>query len=288
MAHIKIITDSASDIPKYLVDKYNIGYLPICVVMDGKVYHDRYDLDGREYMKSLPEREEIPTTSMVPLELMEKEFRANLDCYDYQIFVTMSAKASGGNNAAHLLKEQIEDEIGHESNIIVLDSEKYSMLFGKDVVKMAELAFNGASLEEIMEAFEKGKKTGNAFFIVDDLKHLQKGGRIKATTALIGGMLGIKPILTINDGLVENIGKERGMQKSLNKIVNMTAEVYDIENKPKIWLANGYADESCNMAIDLLKEKLGDVEIEMFDLGCIIGTHTGPGVIGIIFDMKGE
>ena len=288
MAHIKIITDSASDIPKYLVDKYNIGYLPICVVMDGKVYHDRYDLDGREYMKSLPEREEIPTTSMVPLELMEKEFRANLDCYDYQIFVTMSAKASGGNNAAHLLKEQIEDEIGHESNIIVLDSEKYSMLFGKDVVKMAELAFNGASLEEIMEAFEKGKKTGNAFFIVDDLKHLQKGGRIKATTALIGGMLGIKPILTINDGLVENIGKERGMQKSLNKIVNMTAEVYDIENKPKIWLANGYADESCNMAIDLLKEKLGEVEIEMFDLGCIIGTHTGPGVIGIIFDMKGE
>ena len=288
MAHIKIITDSASDIPKYLVDNYNIGYLPICVVMDGKVYHDRYDLDGREYMKSLPEREEIPTTSMVPLELMEKEFRANLDCYDYQIFVTMSAKASGGNNAAHLLKEQIEDEIGHESNIIVLDSEKYSMLFGKDVVKMAELAFNGASLEEIMEAFEKGKKTGNAFFIVDDLKHLQKGGRIKATTALIGGMLGIKPILTINDGLVENIGKERGMQKSLNKIVNMTAEVYDIENKPKIWLANGYADESCSMAIDLLKEKLGDVEIEMFDLGCIIGTHTGPGVIGIIFDMKGD
>lgn len=288
MAHIKIITDSASDIPKYLVDKYNIGYLPICVVMDGKVYYDRYDLDGREYMKSLPERDEIPTTSMVPLELMEKEFRANLDNYDYQIFVSMSAKASGGNNAAHLLKEQIEDEIGKESNIIVLDSEKYSMLFGKDVVKMAELADGGASLEEIMEAFENGKKTGNAFFIVDDLKHLQKGGRIKATTALIGGMLGIKPILTINDGLVENIGKERGMQKSLNKIVNMTAEVYDTENKPKIWLANGYADESCDMAIDLLKEKLGDVEIEMFDLGCIIGTHTGPGVIGIIFDMKGE
>ncbi len=288
MAHIKIITDSASDIPQYLVDKYNIGYLPICVVMDGKVYHDRYDLDGREYMKKLPEMEEIPTTSMVPMDLMEKEFRSNLDNYDYQIFVTLSAKASGGNNAAHLLKEQIEDELGHESNIVVLDSEKYSMLFGKDVVKMAELASSGASYEEIIYAFEQGKKTGNAYFIVDDLKHLQKGGRIKATTAVIGGLLGIKPILTINDGLVENIGKERGMQKSLNKIVNMTAEEYDTVNKPKIWLANGYADESCEIAIKLLKEKLGDVEIEQFDLGCIIGTHTGPGVTGIIFDMKGE
>ena len=288
MARIKIITDSASDIPKYLVEKYNIGYLPICVVMDGKIYHDRYDLDGREYLKSLPEKAEIPTTSMVPMELMEKEFRNNLEDYDYQIFVTMSAKASGGNNAAHLLKEQIEDEMGHESNIIILDSEKFSMLFGKDVVKMAELASEGASLEDIMAAFENGKKTGYAYFTLDDLKHLQKGGRIKATTAVIGGLLGIKPILTISDGLVENIGKERGMQKSLNKIVNMTAEIYDTENKPKIWLANGYADESCKLATELLKEKFGDIEIEMFDLGCIIGTHTGPGVIGIIFDGKGE
>lgn len=288
MAHIKIITDSASDIPQYLIDKYNIGYIPICVVMDGKVYHDRYDLDSREYMKILSEMEEIPTTSMMPMELLEKEFRKNLEEYDYQILVTMPAKASGGNNAAHLLKAQIEDEIGRESNIIILDSEKYSMLYGKDVVKMAELASVGASLEEILKAFEDGKKTGVAYFTLDSLKHLQKGGRIKATTAVVGGLLGIKPILTVNDGLVEAIGNERGLKKSLNKITDMTAEVYDMNKKPKIWLANGYADESCEIATELLKEKLGDVEIEMFDLGCIIGTHTGPGVIGIIFDGKGE
>ena len=288
MAHIKIIADSASDIPQYLIDKYNIGYIPICVVMDGKVYHDRYDLDGRDYMKKLPELEEIPTTSMMPMELLEKEFRKNLNDYDYQILVTMPAKASGGNNAAHLLKGQIEDELGHESNIIILDSEKYSMLFGKIVVKMAQLAFEGASLEEIINAFEDGKRTGMAYFTLDSLTHLQKGGRIKSTTAIVGGLLGIKPILTVNDGLVESIGNERGLKKSLNKIVDMTVEIYDTENKPKIWLANGYADESCEIVTGLLKENLGDVEIEMFDLGCIIGTHTGPGVIGIIFDRKGE
>ncbi len=288
MAHIKIIADSASDIPQYLIDKYNIGYIPICVVIDGKVYHDRYDLDGRDYMKKLPELEEIPTTSMIPMELLEKEFRKNLNDYDYQILVTMPAKASGGNNAAHLLKGQIEDELGHESNIIILDSEKYSMLFGKIVVRMAQLAFEGASLEEIINAFEDGKRTGMAYFTLDSLTHLQKGGRIKSTTAIVGGLLGIKPILTINDGLVESIGSERGLKKSLNKIVDMTVKIYDTENKPKIWLANGYADESCEIVTGLLKENLGDVEIEMFDLGCIIGTHTGPGVIGIIFDRKGE
>lgn len=288
MARIKIIADSASDIPQYLVEKYNIGYIPVCVVIDGKTYYDRYDLDGREYMKNLPNMEKIPTTSMMPLEWIEREFRANLEEYDYQILITLSSKASGGYSAAHLLKQQIEDELGHESNIVILDSEKFSMLYGKDVVKMAELAANDASLEEVLEAFESGKKNGKAFFMVDDLNHLQKGGRIKATTAVIGGLLGIKPILTINDGLVENIGKERGLQKSLNKIVDMTAEIYDSENKPKIWLANGFSDESCEITINLLKDKLGDVEIEMYDLGCIIGTHTGPGVVGIIFDQKGE
>lgn len=288
MARIKIITDSASDIPQYLVEKYNIGYIPICVVMDGKVYHDRYDIDGREYMKNLPEMEEIPTTSMIPMEWVEKEFRKNLEEYDHQIFVTLSAKASGGNNAAHLLKGQIEDELGHESNIIILDSNTYSMIYGMAIVKMAELAANGASLEEVMAVYERGMKTGDAYFTLDSLKHLQKGGRIKATTAVVGGLLGIKPILTIGDGLVENIGKERGLQKSISKIIDMTAEVYDNVNKPKIWLANGYADESCKLAVELLKEKLGDVEIEMYDLGCIIGTHTGPGVIGIIFNRKGE
>ena len=142
--------------------------------------------------------------------------------------------------------------------------------------------------KKFLKHLKREKKTGKAFFIVDDLKHLQKGGRIKATTAVVGGLLGIKPILTINDGLVENIGKERGMQKSVNKIVAMTEEVYDKENMPKIWLANGFADETCQMAIEALKEKLGDVEIEMYDLGCVIGTHTGPGVIGIIFDTRGE
>ena len=222
------------------------------------------------------------------MEWVEREFRKNLDEYDYQILVTLSAKASGGNNAAHLLKSQIEDEIGKESNIIILDSSTYSMIYGMAVVKMAELAANGASLEEVMEAYEYGMKTGDAYFTLDSLTHLQKGGRIKATTAVVGGLLGIKPILTVGDGLIESIGKERGLQKSINKIVDMAIEAYDNVNRPKIWVANGYADESCELAISALREKLGDVEIETYDVGGVIGTHTGPGVIGIIFNRKGE
>ena len=288
MAHIKIITDSASDIPQYLLDKYDISFLPICVVMNGKVYKDRYDLDGREYLKTLPDMEEIPTTSMVPMEIIENEFRKNLDEYDAQVFVTMSSKGSGGYNAANLIKDKIEDETGKKTNITVIDSMLYSMLFGKAVVAMAQKAREGAELNEILDVYEAFTKNARAYFMVDDLKHLQKGGRIKSGTALVGSLLGIKPILTINDGLVEAIGKERGKQRAINKIADLAVNDYDTELKSKIWIANGYADEGCNEVIRLLKEKLDNPPIEMFNLGCIVGTHAGSGLIGIIFDKKGE
>lgn len=288
MARIKIITDSASDIPQKYLDEYNISYLPICVVMDGKIYRDRYDLDSREYIRSLREMEEIPTTSMVQMTMVEEEFRKNLDDYDYQIFVTMSAKGSGGYNASNLVKEQIEDEIGKKSNIVILDSELYSMLFGKAVLAMAVKASENASFEEVMEVYRNETSNATAYFLVDDLKHLQKGGRIKPGVAFLGGLLGIKPILTINDGLVEFLGKERGKQKSLEKIIDLAVNDYDSEKKSKIWIANGDADEGCNEVASILKEKLDNPEIEIFDLGCIIGTHAGAGLIGIIFDKKGE
>ena len=101
----------------------------------------------------------------------------------------------------------------------------------------------------------------------------------------MGGLLGIKPILTVADGLVESIGKERGRIKAVEKTVALSLEKYD--GKGKIWIANGDADEACEQAIGLLKERLNNPEIEMYDLGCVISTHAGSGVVGIIFD-KGE
>lgn len=288
MARIKIITDSASDIPKKYAEKYNITVLPICVVIDGAIYRDWYDLESREYAKKIKDMDTIPTTSMVPVAMIEEEFRKNLETYDYQIFVTLSAKASGGNNAAHMIKQQIEDETGKESNIIVINSNCYSMMYGKAVIEMAIKAEEGAELDVVLSAYENIVKNSNAYFVVDDLKHLQKGGRIKAGAAFVGGVLGIKPILTISDGLVENIGKERGTQKAFEKIVELTVEKYDMANKPKIWIASADSDEGCNRVMEMLNERLGNPVMEMYDIGAVINTHAGSGVVGILFDNREE
>ncbi len=288
MAQIKIITDSACDIPEYLAQKYNITVLPICVISQDKVYKDRYDIKGRDFLKTINDLSEIPTTSMVPMELIEEEFKKNLEGYDYQVFVTMSSKASGGYNAANIVKQQIEDETGKKSNIIVIDSMNLSMGLGVPVIKMAEKASAGASIDEVLETYNNVSKTMTVYFIVDDLKHLEKGGRIKPGTALVGSLLGIKPILEIKDGLVECIGKERGRQKAIEKLISLALKDCANINSHKIWIANGNSDEACKNVEQTLHTMLNGDNTEIYDLGCVVGTHAGPGVVGIIYNRKGE
>jgi len=283
MARIKLITDSGADIPKELREKYDITVLPICVIINGEVLYDSYTIHSRDYFKKLKELQEIPTTSMIPLEMMQEEFNKNLEDYDHQIFVTLSSKASGGNQAAHMLKNQIEEETGKPSNITILDSASYSMLYGDVVINMAKMVQNDASYDEIISYFEEQMPKRNAYFMVDDLMHLQKGGRIKPGIAVIGSLLGIKPVLTINDGLVDLYKKERGKIKALTAIVDYSISRMSDPSKCDIWIANGYADEDCKKVTQMLLSKIQPKSINEYDLGCVIGTHTGPGVVGILF-----
>lgn len=283
MARIKLITDSGADIPKELAEKYNITVLPICVVINEEIFYDGYTIYSREYLKRLKEMPEVPTTSMVPVSMLQEEFVKNLDQYDHQIYVTISSKSSGGNQTAHMIKSQIEEETGKPSNITILDSKSFSMLYGKIVVDMAKMADEGASYDEIINHFEVEMPKRNAYFMVDDLMHLQKGGRIKPGIAVIGSLLGIKPVLTINDGLVDLYKKERGKIKALDAIVNYSISRISDPSKCDIWVANGYADEDCKRVIEMISAKITPKSINEYDLGCVIGTHTGPGVVGILF-----
>ncbi len=283
MARIKFITDSASDLPRELAEKYDITVLPICIVIDGKIYHDGVNLMGKDYVAKLKDMETIPTTSMVPVDMLKDEFKKNLDEYDHQIYVTVSSKASGGNQTAHMIKSQIEEKIGKSSNITILDSTSYSMLYGLVVAEMAQMAQDGKTYDDIISYFNERMSKRNAYFLVDDLKHLQKGGRIKPGIALIGTMLGIKPVLTINDGLVDLFKKERGKVKALESIVNYTVAAIENPSECDIWIANGGADEECKKVTEMLLTKITPKSINQYDLGCVIETHAGPGIVGILF-----
>lgn len=283
MGRIKIITDSGSDIPPHLASQYNITVLPICVVIDGKTYYDGRDFSPRQYYQMLKEMDEIPTTSQVPIKLLEDELTANLDEYEHQIYVTISSKSSGGYQTAHLIKSQIEENTGKSSNITILDSGLFSMLYGHTVVQMAKMAQDGRSYDEIMDYYNEEIPKRCAYFMVDDLNHLKKGGRINPGVALLGGLLNIKPVLTINEGLVDVYKKERGRMRALNALVEYALADMSRPEETQIWIANGCADEGCQYATEKLLEKITPKGINEFDIGCVIGTHAGPGLAGIIF-----
>ena len=283
MERIKILVDSGADIPKELVEKYDITVLPICIIINGEVFYDGVNLDGREYLEKIKEYEQIPTTSMVPVEMMKDAFIKYSKEYDKLIYVTISSKSSGGYQTAFLVKSQIEEETGNALDLTILDSYAFSMLYGSVVVKMAKLAKNGASYNEVIDCFNKNISNISAYFMVGELGHLQKGGRIKPGVALIGTLLGIKPVLTINDGLVDVYSKERGKRKALDVAVKQVIAEMKNPSESEILIANGYADEDCKLATEMILSKITPKSIMQYDLGCVIGTHTGPGVVGILF-----
>jgi len=286
MDRIRIITDSAADIPSDLAEKYNISVVPLGVIIDGNVLYDNVDIDRREYLKLLPTLSEIPTTTMPPLSALEEELKKNLDECEHQIFVTLSSKASGTYNGVCMLKEQIEEELGKKTNITVLDSKSFSIAYGRIVIEMAKMVQDGADYDEVIEYFDTTQPKSHAYFYVDDLNHLKKGGRIKAGVALIGTMLGIKPILTLNDGLVDSFGKERGKLRALDKMIELVlAEADDIENQT-VWLVNGGADADVELLRSKLKEKADVKDIKECVLGCTVATHAGSGLVGISFLKK--
>lgn len=286
MERIKLITDSGSDLPRDLAEQYNITILPMGIVIDGEVFFEGETLDAKEYVASLPNRAEIPTTTMVPLERIEREFRNNLDTCDHQIFVTISSCSSGTFSAANLVKQQIEESTGKPSNIIVLDSLAFSMIYGKTVLKMAQLAQQGASLPQVLEVFDRSLKSSTAYFMVSNLQHLQKGGRIKPGVAIVGSLLGIKPILTVRDGLVDSDDKVRGTAKALDRIAdNMLAQLDDPKNAT-VWVANCVADEETKQVIAAIKRKGKVKELIPYTMGACVGTHAGPGLVGLIFDKR--
>lgn len=283
MEHIKIIVDSGADIPKELAVKYDIAVLPICVIINDEVFYDGETIESKQYLEDIKGYEQVPTTSMVPVDRLKSAIEKYSKEYEKLIYVTISSKSSGGYQAAHLIKSQIEEETGKEIDLTILDSGSFTMVYGSVVVKMAQMAKEGASFNEVIDYFNQKMPTMSALFMVDDLDHLQKGGRIKPGIALIGGLLGIKPVLTINDGLVDLYKKERGKLRALESVVKNAVAQMSEPSENDIWIANGNADADCEIVTEMLKKYITPKSITQFDLGCVIGTHSGPGLVGIIF-----
>lgn len=286
MSDIKIIVDSGSDIPQKIADKYDIGVISFLSLFGEEQFVHRRDITNEEFFERLENFDGFPTTSQTPYGDMYDYFSEQCRENKSVIYFALSGAASGQYQTANIVKGEILEE-NPDADFHIVDSRKFSLYIASAAVKAAQMAQEGKSVEEIIAECEKYIASWRAYLLVDTLKYLEKGGRLSKTAALVGTMLDIKPILTIENGLVESMDKLRGKKKLIDKLIEKVIDDSDFDSENPQFMIVQSDDEKGQQACEKLREEFGEDCIAMYgEFGPLIGTHVGKGAIAIISRIK--
>ena len=271
---IKILCDSITDLPIEIIKKHNIDIVPLTVIFNEKEYLDRVDITTNEFYKMLRENDTMPKTSQATYAQFVKFFEKYKD--DEVLYLSGSSAASGTYQSSLLAKNDLD------SKITIFDTFNLSIGSGALVIKACEMVEEGLSVEEIVTNLEKIKNNVGVFFSVDTLEYLKRGGRISSTKAALGNLLNIKPILTVSDGLVVQKSQVRGKKQIFTSLVNSLIEKYgdDLTDRT-IFLGYGDNKEDLETLRETLLKHAKVKNVYDVNIGCVICSHSGPGVIGI-------
>ena len=277
---IKIMTDLSADIPKEIANELDIKILPFYINYSEESILADLDYTPDMFYEKFKSMDEMPATSQATPGILEDMYR-EMGKDQPIIHITIPKNSSGIVNTAMNISSRLNEEEGFD--ITIIDSSMYSYGTGVNVVEAAKMAKDGKSKDEILaflkERFEKDK----VYFIVDDLKYLQKGGRIKATTMVVSKVLDIKPILWSNDGMVEAFEKVKGLKRAISKIVDIVAEKMDDPQNGTVYVLHADAPDMAELTAKMIKDKVSPKNIEIGKVGPIITCHAGVGVFGVYF-----
>ena len=270
MSKIKIVTDSTADIPKHLAEELDIEVVPLTVHFGEEAYRDGYDLTPSAFFEKLKNFPDMPTTSQITPAMFEEAFKDALRDNDTIICITLSSKASGTHQSALIAKGMIEN-----GDIEVIDSMAFSYGYGMIVVEAAR------SKEEIVAQIKDMLQRLDTYFIVDTLAYLKKGGRINLTAAVVGTILNIKPLLSVQDGLVVPVDKIRGNKNIIPKMVKLIkSKGYDLSERT-VGLAHGAMPGRLEELEEAIRKDFQPKGVTVSEVGSVIGAHAGPGIIGM-------
>lgn len=279
---LKIITDSASDLPKSFGEEYGIKIIPTPVVIEEKDYFDGETIKPAEFYHILRSGKDVKT-----YHINEYMFRNAFEPYAQAgislIYICFSTGIAGTFNAANLAKMDLL-ETYPDFDLTIIDSKCASAGFGLVVEAAGRMLKAGEEKQDIINAIQFHCDHMEHIFTVETLEYLYKGGRLSRTSAIAGGILDIKPIIEVNEeGALVAIEKVRGRQKSLKRCVEIVGERGKNLDRQTIGLVDGDDKETAVKVKQMLTEKYGCTKFLESYVGCAIGAHTGPGIIGITF-----
>ena len=271
MKPFKIICDSACDLPKDLVAKYDIDVVSFYVSLDDQNYYKEQEKNTQDFYQELVDHpNQYPKTSMPTVEEYFNAFEQYIKKEIPVICICITSKMSGSYNGAMLAKQDILEKYPH-AKIAVIDSSLITVIEGMLVLELARMRENHLSFEETIEKIENIKHTGKIYFTIASMDYLAHGGRIGKLKSILGSVLKIKPIIVFKNGDIDSAGIALTRNKSLTKVE----------------ISYGYKkDEAENFAKQVKEELALKENVFFFQIGSTIAVHTGPHPIGITFLKK--
>ena len=280
MSKVAIVTDSTAYLPGDILEKYSITVTPQILIWGNETFQDGVDIQPNEFYRKLETAKIMPTTSQVAIVTMKDTFEKLLEAGYDVLGIFLSAKLSGTMQSANQAKEMLPKAA---KKIVVLDSNTTAMAMGFHVLTAARAALAGASLAECHGLAEEARKHTGVYFVVDTLEFLRRGGRIGGAQALLGSALNLKPLLELRDGRIESVEKVRTKSKAVNRMIDLVVERVAGRTPVRLATLHANAEGEAKSALEAASARLNPVEQILASVSPVIGSHAGPGTVGLAY-----
>jgi len=275
---VRVVTDSTADIPQDLVKELGISVVPLTVQFGDKSFLDRVEITPDQFFQWLIESPQLPTTSQPSPGAFLDVYRGLLEAEHQVVSIHISDKLSGTLNSVRQAKEQLGDV-----PLEIIDSRQAAISLGLVVIAAARAVKDGASYEETQSVARQALGQVQLFALLDTLEFLRKGGRIGKVRGFIGTLLHVRPIITVTDGVVQSVISVRSRDQGIRYMLTLAEE-----RSPLIQAAVFHSttpDEAEEVA-DQLRPMVSDGNVIIGRIGPVIGTHVGPGAVGVVIQSE--
>lgn len=280
---IQFVIDSASDFDHQEAQALGLCFLPLTIEWEGKVYRDQLDISSREFYEKLVETDALPTTAQLSPNDYSEAFARLTANGDTVIVIALSSKLSGTCQSAMIAAAD------YPGKVFVVDSRNVTM--GEQLLIRYALRLRDSGLDApaLVAELEQARERIRVIAAVDTLEYLKRGGRVSSVTAFAGTLLGIKPVVAVQDGEVEVIGKARGSKKANNLLTELIEQHGGVDfSMPYVLGFTGMSDTTLQTYIadsaHLWRDHTDTLPVTA--IGSVIGTHVGPGAVGVAFFSK--
>lgn len=275
MARVAVVTDSTADLPREMIEQYDIHVVPLTVHIDGEVFEDRVTITPAEFMRRLTETSDFPTTSQPSAGQFQAVYNRLADEYEAIVSIHISSRLSGTYQSALMARDTINGRLP----VSVIDSRSASMGLGFPVLRAARLAKAGYGLATIDRATRRAIEATHAVFLVDTLEYLRRGGRIGRAAEIVGSILQLKPILRLEEGVVVPFARTRTRPKATAGLIDL---VRDFPRIDQLAILSTSGTDGAGRLADALADRCPRDRMVFAEFSPVLAAHLGPGSLGVV------